>query len=454
MLFCWYLSSLILLVSSFLISSVSILKLPWTSFTYNNTKYTQELFSGKSSQEKYREGDYYCIESISCNSNNQDLCDISKNLHLARQLFLPFEICCLIMQLFIIERLILKLLRKPIGNSFFFLMIIWICPIIKTIGILVFLLIPKASLDTSNNEENTVKAEIAVFLLIASLCLLIVANVLLLVFKVYKSEQGNLQIEEVEINKFITSGFLLVLSFVLFLLANIYPAGTIDEYDIIELGLTDIKKIDEYENGLSFECIAEQECLMIKDICNVLKTFKSIRESSVYIEAFGYLFGLIWVENFVLLLLKTRYINKLSLIITPILYFVLNFSMLLLYCIKGRVNFTSGCKINSSKEDWNVCASKGILFYIVSLIFSFLSLITFEFNIILYTNKQEAGSITERPSIMAINTIEIKKIHASNVAHIDNSALFTYSHNILADQTVSTIEASSSKTKSLKNKVQ
>lgn len=443
MLFCWYFSSFILILSSFIISSISFLKLPWTSFTYESSKFTQELFTGKSTMPNYGQGDYSCINSISCHQGDNDLCELSTSLLLARQILLPFELIFIVFQFFIIERLILVLFRKPIGNSNFFLIIIWLCPIVKTVGILVFLLVANVSVDYNTTQDKVVKAEIGITLSFVCLGLSALGTIVLLIFKVHKNEQVRMPDDDLDVSKYLNSGLLLIMSFLFLILANIYPFGTFEEFDIVKIGLTSIKEIDGYSDNLSFECIAEQECQISDDTCRIYKALKSTRESSVFLESFCYLFGLMWLENYIIVITKTQYINKISLMCCPVLYFVLTFSNLLHFCLKGHVKITSECNISNFNTDWQICSDLGLIFFIVSLVFCFLALISFEFTILLYGKKKEAEAETQ--ANLAMGTFDIKKVQNISTNQMDNSGIFTYNPNIIADQTISTLEASPNK---------
>lgn len=391
--------------------------------------------------DTYGQGDYSCINSISCDQNDHDLCELSKSLLLARQIFLPFELAFIVFQFFIIERLILVLLRKPVGNSNFFLIIIWLCPIFKTIGILVFLLVANVSVDYNNTQEKVVKAEIGVTLSFVCLGLSALGTIVLLVFKVHKNEQPPMPDDDLDVSKYLNSGLLLVISFLFLILAHIYPVGSFEEFDKVKVGFTSIQQIDGYGDNLSFECIAQQECEFSDDTCMVYKALKSARESSVFLEAFSYIFGLLWLESYIIVITKSQYINKVSLMSFPVLYFILLFSNLLQFSIKGRVKITSECKISELNNNWQICSELGLVFFIVSIVFCFLALISFEFTILLYGKKREAE--IENQNNLAMGTFDIKKVQAINTTQLDNSAIFTYNPNIVADQTISTLEASS-----------
>ena len=438
----WTILSLCLHSSSLIISLVSLNSLPWTRFTYDSEVYIHNVFYLQSSSHTYPKADYYCLKSLTCPSENKTLCALSESMVLSRKVFLTFEVLFLLFQILTIERLFLKLFNRSYGSSSFFLFLVWSIPFLKTIAIVTFLVISNVSVDSSNYQDNQIYAQIGVFLLFVSLVTSFIAAIIMLIKKVHLNTKVSTNNDDYSPTRFLMPSFILVLSFVAYVLAHVYPVASFQEYEQVWVTMDQVRDDENIHIGIDFACAAGSECRDSQETCNLFKSLESARNISKYFQYFSILFGILWIENLLHILTNTKFSVIASMVLTPLLYFAFLLCEFISFMVKSHTSFEGTCQITEFKEDFKLCAEIGSIFYITSIIFCFLSIIFYEGAIVIKLNFEENQRNNQvRP---ATSHDDLKKQYNKDMNDIDNSAMHTISAIVGSpDQTIITNEESS-----------
>lgn len=431
--------SFFFVVGCMVLSLYSTLKLPWTSFELDDSTYTHGLFESIKVPDIYDKANYECLESLSCGETESDLCRISGKLALARNILVPFEVFSLVLQVFILERIVLKIFNKAYGSANYFLFLIWALPIFKSLGTVLFLIFSDISFD-SNPSRGEVKAEEGVFFNFGSIGASILASILMIVFKVHRTSRlWRVQIK-VSTGKFFNPMLMFIITQILFILSNVYPVAIYNEFNEVKLNVDYVRSMDSYKDNLPIHCIAGQECQISPYSCKVFKSLSSTSNIISYIRSITYLFAILWGENFIHLLIKIRLGTNFLNISYPILYVTFCVIGLIYYAIKANLGYGVKCNIEDFETDWALCAELGTTFYIIAIIFGFLTVITYLLIYTIYSIR--AGFGREQKIIDETNIIDLKKKNNLEHTEIDNSAIKTAPNNKqVVNTTISTVQS-------------
>lgn len=359
------------------ISLVSLVSSPWSTFKADSETYTNGLFKSLKAPDTYQQADYTCLKILSCaDSTDSDLCKISQKLYLARNYYIGFEISAVIIMILLSERLLLKAFNRPCGSPKFFLFLAWVFPVVKSSGILIFMLLSNISLENIN-KVNEITSEYGVYLAFTTLGLSIVCSAMIVIGKLHHSSRMAKNEITMSTSRFIKSAFILLISQVLLIISGIYPTASFNEFSKIILNVQYVKEINGL-TGLSFACVAGQECQIASKTCTIFKDLESIASTCSVLEGIGYFFLMLWIEAVVHLLLKIRLGTNMLNYSYPVLYVIFNFIGFIYYLAKGHISFGADCNIESFKDSYALCAELGTTFYIIGVIFTVLSLITYE----------------------------------------------------------------------------
>jgi hypothetical protein len=232
--------------------------------------------------------------------------------------------------------------------------------------------------------------------------------------KVWKS------VEEFSPTRFLVPSFILALSFVAYVLAHVYPVAGFQEFDEVWITMDQVRENEEIRLGVDFACAAGSECRDEQETCNVFKALESARSTSKYFQYFSVLFAVLWVENLFHILTNTRFSIPLSLVLCPVLYFAFQLSEFISFMLLSHTSFQGQCQILEFNKDFQLCAGLGSIFFITSIIFSFLSTIFYQSALIIKFNfEQNIKSNQVRP---VTSHDDIKKPYTKNSTDMDNSA--------------------------------
>ena len=414
--------SFTLVVSCMILSLYSTLRSPWTSFELDNSTYTHGLFYSVRVPDIYDKANYECLEALTCGETESDLCRISGKLASARNIFVVFEVISLVLQVFILERIALKFFNKPYGSANYFLFLIWALPIFKSLGTVLFLIFSDISFD-SNPSRGEVQAKEGVFINFGSIGASILASILMIVLKVHKTSRlWRVQIK-VSTGKFLNPMLMFTLTHVMFILSNVYPVAEYNEFNEVKLNIDYVHSMDSYNDNLPIQCVAGQECQISPYSCKVFKSLSNTSNIVSYIRSITYLFAILWGESFIHLLVKIRLGTNFLNMTYPILYVIFSVTGLIYYAIMANLGYGVKCNIQDFETEWALCAELGTTFYIISIIFGFLTVVTYLLIYIIYSTR--AGFGKEQKVIDEPSNIDLKKKMNLDRTEIDNSAIKT-----------------------------
>jgi hypothetical protein len=419
----WAITGLLLSLTSFLVSIIALTTLPWTSFTHDSETFTHNLFSLQSSSRSYPRADYFCLQSSACPSIDKTLCSLSENLVLGRKVLLPFECIFLLFEFLIIERLLLRLFQKPFGPSWFVLLLAWATPFLKTCGTVTFLVISNVSVDSSNKQDNQVYAETAVFLMFLEIFISFVRTIVVFWKKIHVPVKVFSNEPDWNSSRLVNPALMLVLSFLAMILAQIYPVASFQEFDNVTISFDKVLKSDEIFKGINFQCASGLECKEEQPTCDLFEGLEDASKYSRTIQYFSVLSGVIWTENLLMLLANYKFSVPLVVFSAPFVYFFSQMAEFITFMVTSHTRFSGNCKVSSFHDDWRLCSELGAVFFIVSLIFCFLSLLFFEFSLVIKSNQME--SLRESQVRPGTSCEELKKEKTLDVTDLDNSAFQT-----------------------------
>lgn len=435
--------SFLLVTSCFVLSMFSLLRAPWTSFESNDSRFEQSLFSSLQSPDEYDRADYTCLEALTCSGQDNDICSISQKLILARSVFLPFEVLSLATQVFILERLILKLFNKPFGSPNYFLFLIWAFPLFKAIGAVIFLILSDVSFDSSYSRGE-VKAEYGIYINFASIFASILASLLMIFFKVHKTGKLWRVQAKVSTGKFFNPMLMYLISQTLFILSNVYPTASYNEFNVVNINVEYVQSMDGYKDYMPIPCIAGQECKISEYTCKVFNSLSTTSNIVSNIRSVSYVFALLWGESFLHLLIKIRLGTNFLNFAYPILFVTFCIIGLVYYVIKANLGYGAKCNIEDFTDGWALCAELGTTFYIITVIFGFLTVITYVLIYAIYSTR--AGFGREQKIMDDSPDDDLKKDHLDKT-QMDNNAVKT-APNIIrqtTNMTVTTVQTLSNK---------
>lgn len=408
----------ILVLTSFALSVISILYTPWTSFTYNSEHFIHSLLQCDNCPSNYKYSDYECIKILSCQNKEEFLCELSKKLSQSSKIFFGFEICALIFQLLILKRLTLRAFNKKFGKTGLFLILVWILPLIKAVGLTVFIIDSSLSFDDS---EDSLKPLIGIYLQFASTGTMLFASAVIMIFKLHLAYKGIGKQYKVPHAKFLVSILLLMLAQVFYILSFVYPTGEYLEFDSVEIGKNFVLNSEISEERLSLNCAWGQECQFSEDVCDVYKILNQTSRVGLYLNCFMYLSLIFWIDGFFHLMMGTEFSAFLMNLLFPIFYSILMLVGIIYYSINSHIEFGSNCKIEDFAKNWSLCPKEGLDFYILSTIFVFLSSILYIFLYIKTVKK----TIFTRPVTSIEQEPNLKIKPSTIVPSLDNSAVVT-----------------------------
>jgi hypothetical protein len=171
-------------------------------------------------------------------------------------------------------------------------------------------------------------------------------------------------------------------------------------------------------------CITGQECLISEDGCSIFHSLDSVGNVVFYFEAVGYLFAFLWLETFINLLLKVRLGTNFLNYMYPLAYMLALLLSLIFYAVKSKISYGAQCNIEDFNNDFVLCAELGTTFYIITIVFAALTMITYQLIYAIFT----AGANPDR-KIMA-EPDDLKKPK-------DNDKVYVQDMDHVADKTSS-----------------
>ena len=406
--------SLLLVCSCGIISLISLLNSPWTSFEVDSLQFTHSLLKSLSAPGMYEQSDYSCLSNLACtDSSESNLCNISQKLARARSFYLGFELGALIITIFLAERLCLKLLNKPYGSPRFFLFLAWVFPLVKCTGLLCFLMLSNISLEKSSKSGEVI-SEYGIDLAFAALALCIVSSVVMIISKLHRP----LRLTKIEIvvstTRFLNPLLIFTISQVMLVLSSVYPTASYNEFSVITLNLHYVNQYESLQN-LPIACITGQECQNSNEACVVFNALDSLEKSITVFEGIGYLFLVLWAEALVHLLLKLRIGTNALNYLYPVLYVICSSSGFVYYLVKSNVSYGANCNIENFGSEFQLCAELGTTFYMIGSIFTVLAMITYELAYAIYS--ATAGISMEGK--IHIEPDDMKKAHVKELSITD-----------------------------------
>lgn len=368
---------LFLLIACFVISLYSLLGSPWTSFKSNSLEFTHTLFHSIKTPEKYDQANYQCLKELSCNSSeDSDICDISGKLETAKNIFLGFELTSIFIMIMLMERILLKIINRPYGSPRFFLFLIWIFPLVKCSGIASFLIVSNVNID-NNKKSGEVNSEYGIYLSFSALALSISCAIIMIISRIHQSIRVIRNLITVSTGKFINPFLMLLVTQALYVLSKVYPTASFNEFSEITVNVQYVNEINDYKN-LPMQCISGQECKISQESCNIFESLDTVGTAVFYIEAVGYFFVFLWFESFFHLILKirlgTNFLNHLY----PLFYIVTILTSLIYYVVRSKISYGAQCNIEDFSHGFALCAKLGTTFYIITVIFATLTMITYQ----------------------------------------------------------------------------
>ncbi|OMJ92827.1 hypothetical protein SteCoe_4371 [Stentor coeruleus] len=415
--------SLLSLATCLTFSLYSLLGSPWTTFEVNSLEFTHNLLHSLKTPALYDYADYQCLKEISCSSSeNSDLCKISGKLVTAKTIYLIFEIISIFTMVMLIERLILKIVYRPYGSPKFFLFLMWVLPILKSAGITSFLIVSNVNIDQSS-KSGEINSEYGIYLSLVALALSIASAICMIVGKVHRSMRViKLQITT-STGKFINPFLMFLVTEVLFILSKVYPTASFNEFSEVTMNIQYVNEMNNYKN-LPMPCITGQECLVSEDGCNIFHSLDSVGNVVFYLEAIGYLFAFLWFEAFINLLLKVRLGTNFLNYSYPLIYMLNLLISLVYYAVKSKISYGAQCNIEDFNNDFILCAELGTTFYIITVVFATLTMITYQLTYAIFT----AGANPDRKIMDDPDDLKKPK---------NNDDVYVQDMDIVADKTSS-----------------
>ena len=419
-----------------ILSIVSLLSSPWTTFESDSLTFTHNLLNSVSTPSNYKYSDYTCLSSLSCkNPNNSDLCAISLKLEKARNIYLIFEIISLFIMLMIIERLIFKILNRPSGSVKFLLFLIWIFPLVKSIGLATFLIISNVSLDNGNGSKD-VKSESGVIISFTALGLSIAGSLLMIVGRISSSQKLIKLNINVPTSRFVNPLFIFTISQVLLILSIVYPTASYNDFSEITTNIHYVFHKDNFYN-LPMSCVAGQECQVLNQTCSIFDSLFTTEKILRIIEIISYGFLFLWIESFTHLLLKIRIGTNFVNYSYPVLYVIFKLIELIVYIASANISYGADCNIEEFTNGYQLCAEIGTTFYIIGTVFTFLSMIVYELSYGIYAAHSGTPTIGK---VVAEPEDDLKKNHVKelSITNLDNFADKTSSDMKLRNEDLAT----------------
>ncbi|OMJ94245.1 hypothetical protein SteCoe_2580 [Stentor coeruleus] len=410
--------SLFLLSTCLILTLYSLLGSPWTSFEVNSLEFTHNLLFSLNSPDLYKYADYQCLKEISCPlSKDSDLCKISSKLVTAKKICLTFEIISIFTMIMLLERLILKIVNKPYGSPNFFLFLMWVLPILKSVGITSFIIISNVNM-TQNSKSDEINSKYGIYLSLTSLALSIASAVCMIIGKVHKSKHVIKFKIITSTGRFVNPLLMLIVTEVLFILSKVYPTASFNGFSEITINIYYVNKMSNY-NNFSIPCVTGQECLVSQDECDIFHSLDSVGDIVFYLEAIGYLFVFLWLEASLNLLFKLRLGTNFLNYMYPLAYLVSLLASLIYYAVKSKVSYGAQCNIEDFNNDYVLCAEIGTTFYIISIVFATLTMITYQLMYAIFA----VGSNADKKVITDISDFKMSKnnndeIHVQNIEKV------------------------------------
>ncbi|OMJ92981.1 hypothetical protein SteCoe_4204 [Stentor coeruleus] len=368
---------LFLLASCLVFSLYSLLSSSWTSFEIDSLVFKHGLMHSIKTPEQYNLADYKCLKVLSCDlAEASELCNLSKKLETAKNIYLGFEVASIFIMIMLIERLVLIMLNKPYGNQKFFLALMWIFPLTKSSGIAAFLIVSNVNIDNSSKSEE-VNSENGIYLAFTALSLSIASTITMIIARVYNTNRVIKLNITVPTSKFLNPFLMFLVSQSFYVLSKLYPTSSFNEFTLIKMNLYTVETLDNYHN-LPMSCAAGQTCSHSDDSCSIFSSLNSVSNTAFYIESLVYLFGFLWLEAFFHVLFKVNIGTKILNHFYPVLYIIMLIISLIFYIMKSHIQYGAECSIEDFDNGFKLCAELGTTFYIISVVFGSLTMITYQ----------------------------------------------------------------------------
>jgi hypothetical protein len=232
---------------------------------------------------------------------------------------------------------------------------------------------------------------------------------------------------------------------VLFILSNVYPTASYNEFTAVDINIDYVQTMDGYKENMPIPCIAGQECKISEYTCKVFNSLSTTSNIVSSIRTVSYVFAILWGESFLHLLIKIRLGTNFLNFAYPVLYITFCVIGLIYYAVRANLGYGAKCNIEEFTNGWELCAELGFTFYIITVIFGFLTVITYVLIYAIYSTR--AGFGREQKIMDDTPDDDLKKKNHLDQTELDNNAVKT-APNIIrqtTSQTVNTVQTLANK---------